>query len=440
MRKKWVRKLKKMRGALTSSLVIVIIILIVVLVGLAILTGSRLASDRNEKFSNYEEQFLERVVLLVDNCLYGEGEKNALCSQYVLPRNTERYEFFYLRDLVDGGILESFPSPYDKDEKCDLESYVYVNSRSDTTDSSSDYDLDYHVCLMCGDKKSKECLDNYQEEEKYSLSCQVAYDEAGTQPYNGEWTDQDLYLILKADGDVSSKISQYRYHIGDHLVYSDATMISDLEGLVKLSGNISGEYITVDDYDEKDNKATAKCGNYPIRIDKSQLKNVIITGVLSNSDRDLVANGDYSPMEVTLEANTDPLESVSGFKYTWYRDGEVIQETTLPTITVDQDGSYTVQVTNGLGKQKVASEAFVVHIDKKKPEIKVLEDTLVLPFAEEYDFKNNLEVTFGTSGGTVTCDPSNNDYLGNEDQEITCIATGRNGLETTVTFQVKREQ
>ena len=56
MRKKWVRKLKKMRGALTSSLVIVIIILIVVLVGLAILTGSRLASDRNEKFSNYEEQ------------------------------------------------------------------------------------------------------------------------------------------------------------------------------------------------------------------------------------------------------------------------------------------------------------------------------------------------------------------------------------------------
>ena len=145
-------------------------------------------------------------------------------------------------------------------------------------------------------------------------------------------------------------------------------------------------------------------------------------------------------MEVTLEANTDPLESISGFQYTWYRDGEVIQETTLPTITVDQDGSYTVQVTNGLGKQKVASEAFVVYIDKKKPEIKVLEDTLVLPFAEEYDFKNNLEVTFGTSGGTVTCDPSNNNYLGTEDQEITCIATGRNGLETTVTFQVKREQ
>ena len=80
------------------------------------------------------------------------------------------------------------------------------------------------------------------------------------------------------------------------------------------------------------------------------------------------------------------------------------------------------------------------HIDKKKPEIRVLEDTLVLPFAEEYDFKNNLEVTFGTSGGTVTCDPSNNNYLGTEDQEITCIATGRNGLETTVTFQVKREQ
>ena len=48
--------------------------------------------------------------------------------------------------------------------------------------------------------------------------------------------------------------------------------------------------------------------------------------------------------------------------------------------------------------------------------------------------------TVGTSGGTVTCDPSNNNYLGTEDQEITCIATGRNGLETTVTFQVKREQ
>lgn len=440
MRRKWVKKLKKMRNVLKSSLVIVIIILIVVLVGLVIFIGSRLSSDRNEKFSNYEEQFLEKVVLLVDNCLYSEGEKNALCPQYVLPRNTERYEFFYLRDLVDGGILENFTSPYDKEETCDLESYVYVNSRSDTTASSSDYDLDYHVCLMCGDKKSKECLDNYQEEEKYSLSCQVAYDEAGTQPYNGEWTDQDLYLILKADGNVSSKISQYRYHIGDDLVYSDTTMISDLEGLVTLNKNISGEYITVDAYDEKDNKVTTSCGNYPIRIDKSELKSVIITGVLSNTDRDLVASGDYSPMEVTLEANTDPLESVSGFNYTWYRDGKVIKETTLPTITVDQDGTYTVEVTNAVGKQKITSEEFVVHIDKKKPEIKVLEDTLTLDFGEEYDFKNNLEVTFGTSGGTYSCDPSNNDYLGNEDQKITCVATGRNGLETTVTFRVKREQ
>ena len=440
MKKRWVKKLKKMRGSLTSTLVIVLIILIVVLVALAIMTGLRLSRERNEDFSNYEEQFLEKVVLLVDNCLYGEGEKNALCSKYVLPRNTGRYEFFYLRDLVDGGLLESFTNPYDKSEKCDLESYVYVNSRSDTTNSSYGYDLDYHVCLMCGDKKSKECLDNYQEEEKYDLACEIAYDQEGTKPYQGEWTDQPLYLIVKANGDVSSKISQFYYYIGDEAAYSDGTMLTDLEGVALLNRNVASQYITVDAYDEKDNKASASCGNYPVQIDKDILNYVIITGVLSNTDRDLVANGDYSPMEVILEANTDPSTSVSGFTYTWYRNNEVFKETTIPTITVDQDGAYSVEVTNKVGNQKITSEQFIVYIDKEKPKVKVIEDTLILDFGQDYDFKDNLEVTFGTSGGTYSCEPFNNNYLGTEDQEITCIATGKNGLETKATFQVKRKQ
>ncbi len=439
MKKRWVKKLRKIRGTLTSTLVIIFIILIVVLVGLAIFTGYRLSRERNEDFSNYEEQFLEKVVLLVDNCLYGD-EKNALCSKYVLPRNTGRYEFFYLQDLVDGGLLESFTNPYDKSEKCDLESYVYVDSRSDTTNSSYGYDLDYHVCLMCGDKKSKECLDNYQEEEKYDLACEIAYDQEGTQPYQGEWTDQPLYLIVKASGDVSSKVSQFYYYIGDEAAYSDGTMTTDLEGVALLNRNVASQYITVESYDEKDNKATASCGNYPVRIDKDTLNYVIITGVLSNANRDLVANGDYSPMEVILEANTDPLDSISGFTYTWYRNNEVFKETTTPTITVDQDGAYSVEVTNAVGKQKVTSEQFIVYIDKEKPKVKVLEDTLTLDFGQDYDFRDNLEVTFGSSGGTYSCDPSNNNYLGTEDQKITFIATGKNGLETKVTFQVKREQ
>ena len=88
----------------------------------------------------------------------------------------------------------------------------------------------------------------------------------------------------------------------------------------------------------------------------------------------------------------------------------------------------------------MTSEQFIVYIDKEKPKVKVLEDTLTLDFGQDYDFRDNLEVTFSSSGGTYSCDPSNNNYLGTEDQKITCIATGKNGLETKVTFQVKREQ
>ena len=437
--RRWIKKLKKIRGKLISSFVVVIIFLIVILVGLAIFISSKLASEQNENFKNYEEKFLESVILLVDNCLYGD-EKNELCSKYVLPRNIGRYEFFYLQDLVDSNLLESFTNPYDKSEQCNLESYVYVDSRSDTTNSAYDYDLDYHVCLMCGDKKSKDCLGDYQEEQKYNLACQVAYDQEGTQPYDGEWTDQDLYLILKASGDVASKISQFRYYIGDHYPYGDVTMLSDLEGVIQLKDSISSEFVTVEAYDEKDNKATANCGNYPIRIDKDELRYAIVTGVLSNPDRDLVASGDYSPMEVILEVTTDPANSTSGYTYTWYRNDEFYKETTLPNITVDENGTYVVHVTNEIGNQEVTSDEFVVYIDKQKPKVKVLEDTLTLDFGQEYDFKNNLEVTFGSSGGTYSCDPSNNNYLGTEDQKITCIATGKNGLETKVTFQVKREQ
>lgn len=436
-RKRWIKKLRKIRGSLISLLVLIIIVIIIVLVGLAILTGSQISSQRGQTFSEYEEKFLNQAVALVENCLGPSTDKNPLCSSYVFPQNPNRYEFIYLQDLIDKEVLEAFADPYHEGKKCSGESYVYVSSRSDTTNSPQ-YDLNYHVCLMCGDKKSKDCLATTESDEKYELSCQVAYDPEGTVPYDGKWTDQNLYLILNASGDFASKVSKYCYHIGEDYVFSDVEILSNQKALVTLDRNIANQFIQVDSYDDSDQKATAGCGNYPIRIDKNEIQDVIITGILSNPDRDLVESGDYSSMEVILEANVNPTDSPSGYQYVWYRNGEIYRKTTLLTLMVDEDGSYQVEVSNALGKKKM-SEEFVVHIDKKKPEIKVLDKILTLSFKEDYDFKKNIKVTFGSSGGSFTCDPENNNYLGDEDTLVTCKAVGNNGLETKASFTVKHK-
>jgi len=79
------------------------------------------------------------------------------------------------------------------------------------------------------------------------------------------------------------------------------------------------------------------------------------------------------------------------------------------------------------------------NMDKVTPTINVIKPLLGLKPNENYDFKNNVTYKFGPTGGKVTCNPANNNILGNKDVTVTCTATGTNGFSSSANFEVKHQ-
>ena len=75
-----------------------------------------------------------------------------------------------------------------------------------------------------------------------------------------------------------------------------------------------------------------------------------------------------------------------------------------------------------------------VLVDKTRPTISVKTNPLSMG-AVDYDFKDNVTVTFGPLGGTLTCNPERSKKTGVYD--VTCTAKNRSDLEASVTFRAQ---
>ena len=76
----------------------------------------------------------------------------------------------------------------------------------------------------------------------------------------------------------------------------------------------------------------------------------------------------------------------------------------------------------------------LIYADSFKPEV-VLASTQLDLGKQGYDYTKNVTAKFGLRGGTVTCDPSNSDKLG--DYTVNCKALGVNGIETNTSFRAR---
>ena len=143
----------------------------------------------------------------------------------------------------------------------------------------------------------------------------------------------------------------------------------------------------------------------------------------------------WSDSDVTLTATVTPPTTISGYLYRWYKDGVLVQDWNASnTYVATTDGTYKVEVTNALMKQIVPSNEFVVKIDRHVPEMSVGSNPISLG-TEDYNFKDNVTVTYGPSGGEFVCDPASSRKTGT--YTVTCTATSGSGLTQTVTFQAR---
>ena len=341
-----------------------VIILLGILATIAVVGYSNyLGNSKKKAFTIEEENFISATRSAYADCISNKTD-NDFCSNHPNLETKYTYQFVYLKELIDDNYIRVIKNPYNVEQACDSEkSYVYVGSRNDA-DSSVNSDISYKVCLICGDHKSKDCLDDDTDYSSFETTCKAYYDTVGGELYDGAWTDRNVVLEFGASGNYRYGINEYNYSINDSGSYIKTANSND-KATITLNNDVKSSNYKVYALDGMNKKGTiANCGT--INIDKGVINSVNITGKTKSGAN--VISDKWAMEEVILTANVNPSDSASGYLYQWYLNGERYgNQTTINTLTVQGSGTYQVEVTNKLGKTIVKSNEFVVKVDTKSP-------------------------------------------------------------------------
>ena len=407
-----------------------VIIIFGIIIGIAVTGYSKyVISSKNKSYSIAENSLKSAATDAVSDCMTGNGKNREFCDNHNVLEEEYEYNLVYLDELIKDDYMDAIRNPYDTDTLCSDKSYVYISDR--TKEGQTNKNLEYKVCLICGDYKSKDCLDNIEDSSNYNALCKVSYDSEGNIPYDYSWTDKDLYLNLSATGEFKYGISHYLYKIGSNK--EKKVGATNNSATVTLKETIDNKKILVTAKDGLDNSATTYCGD-SIKVDKTKIISANITGKLNIKKTD-IRSGEWASEDVLLTVTANPKKVPSGYLYQWYKDGTKIgNETTSNTYVATVDGTYYAEVTNGLHNQKVTTNSFVVKIDRTKPTITAKSNPISLGNGD-YSFINNVTYTFGISGGTASCNPAASRKTGS--YSVTCIAVGNNKLSASTTFTAR---
>lgn len=518
---RYIKKINESQWGFTLIELLAVIVILAIILSLAIPAYSvYVRRSKNKAYDLALESFKVAASDALTHCMTAPpNELIAFCNAHTAPKDQYNYDIITGSDLVKFNYIDPIVDPEDTSKTCDMEhSYVYISNKANSEEENN-YEFVYKVCLICGDRKSEDCRDDIlsEIESEWKTSCVITYDEAGTISYDGKWTDQDLYLGLTSSGNYKYGINNYRYQIGEEK-WNSVRAVNNA-ATVRLTRTVGDKPINVETYDGLNQVRKTVCtssGGTLVKIDKTVISGVTIEG--KETDGTVVKSNEWSKTDIILTAVVNPKESASGYIYTWYKDGEVIPGATGSTYIAKDWGNYKVEVTNGVGKQHITSEEFVVKIDRKAPTCELivtgnksgewyigdvtidfktvndLEDSGVLgsgikkqelshtiintdselttvtgtvtdnvgrkgtcsatvkrdaktPSATpkrptlplgngSYDFKDNLNVDFGPSGGTVVCKPPTSLKTGT--YTVTCTLTSNaNRKQSTVSFLVR---
>ena len=372
------KRMKRNKKGFTLIEIIVVFAILAVVASIASFSIFQyLNKGQDVAYRIAENTFEDAASAAFTDCL--TGATNEFCSKYSLPKDKYDYQLVYLDELINNEYVDPIKNPDDNSEYCDLEkSYVYITNRADMS-TSKNYDLQYKVCLICGDKESEYCRENIDVEGDFASLCYIYYDEAATVPYDGKWTDQNLYLKFTSEGNYKLGISHYEYQPKGDSRWTSIDTPQNIDTItVQLKNTVANKTYQVRGYDDFKRVGTiGECLMYDsatgegkatsVKIDKATVVSVSITAKKETA-KTTVSSGTWSNENVVLTAVGNPASVASGYTYQWYKDGLAISGATSKNYTATENGLYKVKITNGVGNQSVTSSEYEAKVDTKKPE------------------------------------------------------------------------
>ena len=192
-----------------------------------------------------------------------------------------------------------------------------------------------------------------------------------------------------------------------------------------FTGNTKDFYISVEgsnracvEVTDNNNKTTKVCSN-TYNLDKT----APIAGTATFSGT-LGSNSWYTS-NVTVRVSNGS-DSLSGHNNTTSSISSITSNTTGRTITIT--------TTDKAGNR--ATRTYTIKVDKNSPTLTAKSGTVEITEGDSNVVSNYFTVSYGISGGSISCTPTNTSSLAAGTRTVSCTATGGNGKTATASKQI----
>ena len=107
----------------------------------------------------------------------------------------------------------------------------------------------------------------------------------------------------------------------------------------------------------------------------------------------------------------------------------------ISSITSNTTGTMITITTTDLAGNS-STRNYTIKVDKNAPTLTAKSGTITISKGDSNAVSNYFTVSYGISGGTISCSPSNTSGLSNGTQTVRCTATGGNGKTITASKQI----
>ena len=238
---------------------------------------------------------------------------------------------------------------------------------------------------------------------------------------NNGWAKNDFYLRATITDNSGTGIASGSSCTTNSS--SECTPVASFTGTTKdFLISVEGSNRACIQVTDNNNKTTKVCSN-TYKLDKT----APVAGTATFSGT--VGSNSWYTSNVTVN-KVNGSDSLSGHASTTSNISSITSNTSGQTVTI---------TTTDLAGNS-SSRKYTIKVDKNSPTLTAKNSTVYIDEGDNYAVSNYFNVSYGISGGNLSCSPSTTGNLNNGRRTASCTATGGNGKISTASITIVVEE